>query len=610
MIRKMYRSRFIHPFCTFRMFRQGVFSTLLVVCFCLGTPMSGWTASTEPEEESRSAGSAGAGTGDGDTVIITREEIQQMGFVSITDLLNRVPGVKAGDTSVSLRGSYKVRVILDGRPINDPASGHGGVKWQMVSLPGVERIEIHKGRGGALYGDDSSGGVILITSSEMDAFHGNIEAYGGNLATRSTQFNVQGNQGAWGLGISGGYEASDGYRTNNDKEKSRAGGRLAYTVGPDTRLSIATDFLRETRGNPGLPAFPTPNARQKDRMVSSVLVAEHGAIMSRTYFNEAHRRNQDKDRYLDSSLQFLKFGEDLSWKNISLGRWGDVGVGAGYEYAQAEGTVIDCREEHSAWVYVSHEITLSSLPLSFSTGLRGNFYSEFHEAFNPELKATYRHDYGTLVGSVGWTNNVPSFLQRYNETSSTRPNPDLSMERATNYSISIIPKMPSNLSATLSLFYNRITDRITYVRGDDGIGRYENFGKVSTKGIEGALGWSPTENLQLNVTYMYMEAVDDTTGLWLSSRPRHQVRTDIRFLPVENLSLSFSTNFASMQYTRADNKESIPSSFTGDLRAEYRWDHGITLFTEIKNIWDVDYLYGDGYPAPPLTGIAGIKYSF
>ncbi len=68
-----------------------------------------------------------------------------------------MPGVKAGSTSVTIRGSSKVRVLLDGRPINDPTSSHGGIKFDMVFLENVERVEIHRGKGGVKYGNDASG---------------------------------------------------------------------------------------------------------------------------------------------------------------------------------------------------------------------------------------------------------------------------------------------------------------------------------------------------------------------------------------------------------------------------------------------------------------------
>lgn len=101
-----------------------------------------------------------------DQIIITGKDIEKMNVVKIKDLLNQIPGVSAGDSSVSVRGSSKVKVLLDGRAINDPTSSYGGVRWDMVSLKNIEKIEIYKGKGGVEFGDDSGGGVILITTKK------------------------------------------------------------------------------------------------------------------------------------------------------------------------------------------------------------------------------------------------------------------------------------------------------------------------------------------------------------------------------------------------------------------------------------------------------------
>ncbi len=546
---------------------------------------------------------------DPDTIVITREDIERMGFLNITDLLNQTPGVQAGSSSVALRGSYKVKVLVDGRSINDPTSSHGGVKWGMVSLKTVERIEILKGKGGIRFGDDSSGGVILITTTKMDAFHGNVEAYGGNYDTQNYNFNCQGSKGPFGAGISSTYSTTEGYRRNDDDEKKRASAKLEFTPTDESRLSLSTDYLHEDGGQPGLPDYPTPRARQTDETFSSALLAEYGEILSRTYWNRVDRENDNPDKNLHTSIQVRKMGEDASGQ-LPLGSWGSLHCGAGFELAQAEGNQFDDQEEQSYWVFLAREFPLQSLPLTFGLGLRGNFYSEFGQAINPELKTTLKQPLYTLQFTVNRTNNTPSFLQRYNESSSTKPNPDLDMEQATNMSLSVVPKLPEPFSASASLFYNMLTDAITYVRGDGGVGRYENAGNVTYKGGEASVTWKLLDALRIRTSYTYLEAIDEETGKWLAAKAKHRVGADVLYSPIPSLSLSFSLKYFSKQYTRSDNTESAPGYCIGDIRAEYAWKYGISIFSEVKNLWDKEYLYGDGYPAPPLTWVAGMSYRF
>mgnify|MGYP005674925531 CR=1 FL=1 len=60
---------------------------------------------------------AGSAAADQDhAFVVTAEEIQAMKTVRLSDVLNQLPGVSAGDSSVAIYGSYKVKVLVDGAP--------------------------------------------------------------------------------------------------------------------------------------------------------------------------------------------------------------------------------------------------------------------------------------------------------------------------------------------------------------------------------------------------------------------------------------------------------------------------------------------------------------
>ena len=63
------------------------------------------------------------------------------------------------------------------------------MKWDLVSLENVERIEILRGKGGLEYGDDASAGVILISTRKIGSLSGNVKIYGGNHQNAKTYFN-------------------------------------------------------------------------------------------------------------------------------------------------------------------------------------------------------------------------------------------------------------------------------------------------------------------------------------------------------------------------------------------------------------------------------------
>ena len=180
--------------------------TVLMLLFLLLPLLPPWPSSVGAADQRPAIADDGSEmTDNGDTILLTAEDISATKALKIADVLNHVPGVKAGDSSVSIHGSYKVKVYLDGRPINDPTSNHGGVNWDLLSPDDVVRIEILRGKGGLLYGQDASGGVILITTRKVRRLTGNIKAYGGNYGTRNARAHINTTAGKFTVGVGGGF---------------------------------------------------------------------------------------------------------------------------------------------------------------------------------------------------------------------------------------------------------------------------------------------------------------------------------------------------------------------------------------------------------------------
>jgi iron complex outermembrane receptor protein len=237
-------------------------------------------------------------------------------------------------------------------------------------------------------------------------------------------------------------------------------------------------------------------------------------------------------------------------------------------------------------------------------------YSEFDNAVNPEEKISYKKDKWSFSFAHSRNNNTPSFYQRYDETSSKKPNPDLDMETSDNFSVSVATELLTSLSGEVSFFYNRITDHISYVLGDDGIGWYENFGEVTYKGGDIVVNWKiKDDSLSLRTAYTYLEAINEDTGKWLVCKPGHRANMDLSYKPMKVLYVILNVKYESKQFTRSDNKSSVQGRTNGNLRLEYGLDR-FDIFGEIKNIGDKTYLYGDGWLAPPRTFIAGVNLRF
>jgi len=119
--------------------------------------------------------------------VISRAQLKQLPVETVDDALSYLPGVHVERTygmtsqssTVSLRGmgnqQGRTLVLVDGVPQN--TSDTGSVTWNRLNLEDIERIEVLKGPAGALYGDNSMGGVInIITVKPTKYFEGSTSA--------------------------------------------------------------------------------------------------------------------------------------------------------------------------------------------------------------------------------------------------------------------------------------------------------------------------------------------------------------------------------------------------------------------------------------------------
>lgn len=111
--------------------------------------------------------------------VITQDDIRRSGAASIPEALRLVPGINVsringGLWAVSIRGfngrfANKLQVLMDGRSLYTPL--FAGVIWEThdTVLEDIERIEVIRGPGAALWGANAVNGVInIITRKAQD----------------------------------------------------------------------------------------------------------------------------------------------------------------------------------------------------------------------------------------------------------------------------------------------------------------------------------------------------------------------------------------------------------------------------------------------------------
>lgn len=184
--------------------------------------------------------------------VIQAVDIRRSSATTVPDLLRGIPGVEVRQISgsrwaISARGfnnqfANKLLVMIDGRSTYSPL--FGGVDWDLQSVPlhDIERIEIIRGPGAAIWGANAVNGVINIITKPASHDASMLQVTAGNFERQRTSFRL-------------GRELENGVRL-------RLNGQLFHRS--ETESTLGGDFDDASRqGRFGLRADWDPNERDR-----------------------------------------------------------------------------------------------------------------------------------------------------------------------------------------------------------------------------------------------------------------------------------------------------------------------------------------------------------
>ncbi len=216
--------------------------------------------------------------------VITQEDIRNSGVTTIPDALRMAPGIQVARIdvnkwSVTARGfsgrfANKLLVMIDGRTIYNPL--FSGTHWDTYNaqMENIERIEIIRGPGAAMWGANAVNGVINIISKSAKKTQGTMisaavgsETHQGFLRhagkiSDNMHFRVYGNYKYFDDSVN-----SSDADTADQLHLGQGGARLEWQMDNKNKVTVLGDYHR---GEPGhnsqtVPLLSTPFSSTADQ---------------------------------------------------------------------------------------------------------------------------------------------------------------------------------------------------------------------------------------------------------------------------------------------------------------------------------------------------------
>lgn len=611
--------------------------------------------------------------------VLTREEIQASGAATIQEALALLPSVTLHDqtgnpaqSTVDVRGfpqGTSLAVFLDGVRLNDLQDN--AVRWDVIPIEDVERIEVYRGATGPLYGGGALAGVVnIVTRRDPGIPRLDLKAGAGSFDGREARLHTSGTLGQWEWYAAGARHSSKGWRENDGFSLDDALLRAAWS--PDEKQSLAFAYkysggsesdpgsltAQELREDPRQSPFNRyDGTRGRHRIASLTYTASlwPGFSLSAQTFTRLHDRDtlttgrfgsgflsKDAERLSGLTLQIHAQGKrgDSTWQvdaggEASSGRLDARGYFtdvAGGNPAPASRTSTGQRMEGA---FAQGDVGFGALHL-FAGGRadRNRYDYEDRLAAANDTARTFRESTwraGTLYHFGEWSSAYLAFSQGYRIPSVVElfaypgfySNPDLVPARAKDWELGW-RYLCDGWRFKVSLFRMEVRNEVVYVLTDPllFIGQNRNVGASLRKGIE-ADGHVPLPaGFALFGAGSYQDT-EITRGPYAGRRvpmvPRYSGSLGVQWSD-PSWTARLTASWVGPQLLDSDllnRRPSLPGYVTLDLSARYAF-RALTVEAAASNLLDRSYVsrgitngYQDFYtPAYPRAFRLSLTWSF
>ena len=522
--------------------------------------------------------------------VITRQDIEERGYQSLSEALVSVPGMRLAptgglgqQTSGFLRGanSSQTLVLLDGVPINDASGPSNAFDFGQDLLGAVDRIEVIRGPASSLYGSSAMGGVVNIITRRAAAdreFAPFGDIAGGTQRTVRGGLGASGTVGAVDYLVGGQSISTQGFNSIARRLQTSTGerdgfrgqaatARLGWTPAEGTRVE---GLLRWRQNRFGLDGFndnfqlaDDPNYSGQDQRWTGQLRGET-RLLNGAWTTGLRGFNTEDRRRFSNLADTLSSGttSDLYRGRRTGAEWSNTlrlpGAGPLADGALAFGvlhtleqtnsrsgneffTTTTRAQQHTTGGYASLQYRLWER-LDLTGGLRHDATTGFTDATTwragavlavPEVNSRVRLSAGTAY-------RAPALFERFGVSpgfignAALRPERSIGWEVGTETDVTIGGK-PRFATAGWTFFQSSVRSLINYTAVNAFTFTQDNVDRAKIHGAELGLTLRPFVWAEGTVAWTITEAFNATTQQRLARRPEHVVSFTGRLQPLPKL---------------------------------------------------------------------------
>ena len=558
--------------------------------------------------------------------VVSQEDLAARAVNTVDEAIDRAPGVQLLNGQINIRGSSgyvlgvgaRVLLLVDGVPMNQ--GDRGGINWDIIPVDQVQRVEIVKGAGSALYGSAALGGVVnLITREIPTGFHARVRGTAGGYANpphAEWRFrNETGLQGggdvtaSYGRGpfrgaLAGGARRSDGYREQDARDHWQVAGRGSWAFADATELKVSgtwslddydvplawcTGGACDAQGQAYQP-FKVDNAERGAHTASfkgflAATLARQASDRLRWQARASWLRTQFTDRGPSARYSVAnRLGAEARGE-FRRGEGGVVTVGAEVAHADVESDFLGTHTQGEYAAYGQSEQPLGRVRTT--TGVRVDFLTVddggLRAVLSPRVGAVLPTRAGAWRASVGGSFRAPSIAERFPNTTAAGfrvvENPLLDPETAWSLEVGHARPFASRLRLDAAAFWTEAADLIepVVVRDSTPVPKiqFRNVSRARLVGLDLVTTASPLPRVVASLAYQLLYARelahDSVAERPLAARPTHLATLSLAYEPVSFVSLGVDLRHSS-RFNRVElyNDDARVAATVLDLRASYR----------------------------------------